>query len=150
MTSVCKQLQDQVYRQVKDLMLAEIRENITICNQPFSTNDIRPGGYLSPEGREPGKCTNERDEWGYKWQCTFVRGSGSVRSDEQETWMMWLQLIVREFNHRRLKLPACITNVHFSRSIEAKQINATNDELKKRGYDAVGVLITVWVREPRA
>jgi hypothetical protein len=31
-----------------------------------------------------------------------------------------------------------------------KQIDATNDELKKRGYDAVGVLITVWVREPRS
>ena len=148
-TSVYGQLQDQVHKQIRELTLDRIQNNVRICETPLAAQDIRPGGYVTPEGRDIGTCTNERDNWGYKWQCTFVRGSGSVRSDETELWMMWLQRIVREFNHKRLSMRDCPTDVNFSRSCEAKQIGVPLEELKKRGYDAVGVLITVWVLEPR-
>ena len=147
-TSVYETLQTQVYQQIRSLTLAEIESNVLLCNKPFGQQDIRPGGYVSPEGREAGKNTNERDEWGYKWQVTVVRGASSGRSQEMGTWMYWLQEIVREFNNKRLSLTYS-TSVNASRAVNVKDIKPTAPEGKNREYDLVGVLIQVWVFEPR-
>ena len=147
-TSVYELLQNQVFKQIKALTLAEIEVNVAVCNTPFSQTDLRPGAYLSPEGRDAGPFTNERDNWGYKWQVTVVRGASSGRSQEMGTWMYWLQEIVREFNHKRLS--ACVDGVNYSRSCEARKIESPLPEGKRREYDAVAVLIVVWVFEPRS
>jgi hypothetical protein len=146
--SVYEALQEQVFKQVKGLALAEIESNIQTCNRPFNALDIRPGGYVTPEGRVTGKFTNERDNWGYKWQVTVVRGASSARSQEMGAWQYWLQEIVRSFNHKRLSM-TYPTSVHPSRSVEATNIEVPIDEAKRRDFEILAVLITVWVYEPR-
>lgn len=147
--SVCELLQAQVFAQIRALSLPQIEQNLIVCNSPFGRGDIRPGAYLSPEDRKIGKCTNERDEWGYQWQATVVRGASNTRSQDMGMWQWWLQQIAREFNNKRLTLTTMPTGTHFSRAVQATQIKVANDDLKKRDFDAVGVLITVWIFEPR-
>jgi hypothetical protein len=146
-TSVSELLQEQLLKQIKALTLDEVERNVLVCNRAFTASDIRPGAYLTPEGRQIGKCTNERDEWGYKWQVTVIRGASGGRSQDMAPWMFWLQQIVREFNHKRLA--ACITSINYSRACEARDIKPTLPEGRDRDYDIAGVEIVVWVFESR-
>ena len=130
--------------------LSDIGGDVHVQSTPFTTNQTRPGCYVSPEKRKTneGLSTNERDAVGYGCEITVIRGSSGSRGDLPDRVTTWQEVAARLFNKKRFWTPRSSDCLYPAR-VETPE-SAEEEALKDKPLDAVSLIVRAWVLENRS
>lgn len=144
--SVRKQVRDQVLKDIQQLGLRRINNNVTSSPQPFSQINVRPGCYLTTEPRKRGDGDSHHNEYGYVFLVSLIQGKAGIGYEREELWYKWLEQLVNKYEQRRFSFDTRPSNV-LVLTCSVDEVDVQDDRLDKLGFAGSFVEITVWLHE---